>query len=72
MIPHVINFVKEHTHTFLGTISSITLGAIFDRVGDLIMALLFGIAGGLGGWLFKRFLLPRLQRWFGKGPESLG
>lgn len=48
---------------FLGLITTTTIGTlIFQALGTLVL----GIIGALGGYLFNRFLRPKLDKLFTK------
>jgi len=51
---------------FLGLITTTTVGAIiFQALGTLVL----GVIGALGGYLFNRFVRPKLDNLFKRKPE---
>ncbi len=54
---------EQVLNPLLGAISSFSIGSLlFQGLG----ALFLGILGAIGGWLFTRFLKPKLEKLFKK------
>jgi hypothetical protein len=54
---------NELPSTVIGAASSVSIGSVLmDSAG----ALLIGVLGALGGWLFAHFVKPKLDKWFKK------
>lgn len=57
---HLLFNVKE---PLLGAVTSMGVGYFFLKIGS---AILLGVMGALGGYLFSKFIKPRLDKLFKK------
>lgn len=57
---------KEHDYFYSTVIGAITATSIGSFLFQTLGAFVIGVVGALGGYLFARFLKPRLDKLFPK------
>lgn len=57
---------EDVMYPLIGYVSSISFFSFLELIGTLVMALLIGIFGAIGGWIFKKYVNPWLDRKFKK------